>query len=86
MILKPSEVAPLSAYIFTKIIDEAGLPDGVFNMINGDGPGVGTALSNIQESTWSRSGVNEQAPWSLRTTPTVKRISQELGSKSPNII
>ena len=88
MILKPSEVAPLSAYIFTKIIDEAGLPDGVFNMINGDGPGVGTALSkhpgidmvSFTGSTRAGTLVAQNA------APTVKRISQELGGKSPNII
>ena len=88
MILKPSEVAPLSAYIFTKIIHEAGLPDGVFNMINGDGPGVGTALSkhpgvdmvSFTGSTRAGTLVAQNA------APTVKRISQELGGKSPNII
>ena len=45
MILKPSEVAPLSGYLFTEILDEAGVPKGVYNMVNGDGVGVGTALS-----------------------------------------
>ena len=45
MVLKPSEVAPLSAYIFARVMDEAGVPAGVFNLVNGDGPTVGTALS-----------------------------------------
>ena len=51
MVLKPSEVAPLSSYIFTEIMHEAGVPAGVYNMVNGDGPGVGTALSSTLMST-----------------------------------
>ena len=46
MVLKPSEVAPYSGYIFTEIIDAAGVPAGVYNMVNGDGPGVGAAISS----------------------------------------
>jgi aldehyde dehydrogenase (NAD+) len=88
MILKPSEVAPLSAYIFTEIMHEAGVPAGVYNMINGDGPGVGTALSSHPEvdmvsftgSTRAGSMVAQNA------APTVKRVTQELGGKSPNIV
>jgi aldehyde dehydrogenase (NAD+) len=88
MVLKPSEVAPLSAYIFTKIMDEAGVPNGVYNMINGDGPGVGTALSvhpdvdmmSFTGSTRAGTLVAQNA------APTVKRVTQELGGKSPNII
>ncbi len=88
MVLKPSEVAPLSAYIFAQIMDEAGVPAGVFNMVNGDGPGVGTALSKHPDvammsftgSTRAGSLVAQNA------APTVKRVTQELGGKSPNII
>jgi aldehyde dehydrogenase (NAD+) len=88
MVLKPSEVAPLSAYIFSQIMQEAGVPAGVFNMINGDGPGVGTALSchpdvdmmSFTGSTRAGSLVAQNA------APTVKRVTQELGGKSPNII
>ncbi|MBA6412505.1 aldehyde dehydrogenase family protein [Parahaliea sp. F7430] len=88
MILKPSEVAPLSGYIWSQIMDEAGVPAGVFNMINGDGPGVGTALSKHPDvdmmsftgSTRAGSLVAQNA------APTVKRVTQELGGKSPNII
>jgi aldehyde dehydrogenase (NAD+) len=88
MVLKPSEVAPLSAYIFSQIMHEAGVPAGVFNMINGDGPGVGTALSchpdvdmmSFTGSTRAGSLVAQNA------APTVKRVTQELGGKSPNII
>ena len=88
MILKPSEVAPLSAYIFTKVIDEAGVPAGVYNMINGDGAGVGSAMSSHPEidmmsftgSTRAGSLVAQNA------APTVKRVAQELGGKSPNIV
>lgn len=88
MVLKPSEVAPLSAYIFAQIMHEAGVPAGVFNMVNGDGPGVGTALSGHPDvdmmsftgSTRAGSLVAQNA------APTVKRVTQELGGKSPNII
>jgi len=88
MVLKPSEVAPLSAYVFAKILDEAGVPAGVFNLINGDGPGVGTALSGHADidmmsftgSTRAGSLVAQSA------APTVKRVAQELGGKSANII
>ncbi len=88
MILKPSEVAPLSAYVFSEIIHEAGVPAGVYNMINGDGPGVGTALSSHPEidmvsftgSTRAGSLVAQNA------APSVKRVTQELGGKSANIL
>ncbi len=88
MILKPSEVAPLSAYIFSKILDEAGVPAGVYNLINGDGPGVGTALSShpdidMMSFTGStRAGILV----SQNAAPSVKRVTQELGGKSANIM
>jgi len=88
MVLKPSEVAPLSAYLFTQVLHEAGVPAGVFNMVNGDGPVVGTALSKHPEvdmmsftgSTRAGSLVAQNA------APSVKRVTQELGGKSPNIV
>jgi aldehyde dehydrogenase (NAD+) len=88
VVLKPSEVAPLSAWIWSEIMDEAGVPAGVYNMINGDGPGVGTLLSkhpgvdmmSFTGSTRAGTLVAQNA------APTVKRVTQELGGKSPNII
>jgi aldehyde dehydrogenase (NAD+) len=88
MVLKPSEVAPFSAYIFTEIMAAAGVPAGVYNMVNGDGPGVGVALSQHPDvdmvsftgSTRAGVAVAENA------APTVKRVTQELGGKSANIV
>ena len=88
MVLKPSEIAPLSAYLYAEIMDEAGIPAGVFNLVNGDGPTVGEALSRHPDvdmmsftgSTRAGSLVAQNA------APTVKRVTQELGGKSPNII
>ena len=88
VVLKPSEVAPLSGYLFTEVIHQAGVPAGVFNMINGDGAGVGTAISSHPEidmvsftgSTRAGSLVAQNA------APSIKRVTQELGGKSPNII
>lgn len=88
MVLKPSEVAPLSAYLYAEIMDAAGVPPGVFNLVNGDGPTVGEALSRHPDvdmmsftgSTRAGSLVAQNA------APTVKRVTQELGGKSPNII
>ncbi|MGB8990262.1 MAG: aldehyde dehydrogenase family protein, partial [Candidatus Sulfotelmatobacter sp.] len=88
MVLKPSEIAPLSAYLFTRILDEAGVPPGVFNMVNGDGPTVGAAISShpdvamISFTGSTRAGVSV----AVAAAPTVKRVTQELGGKSANII
>jgi aldehyde dehydrogenase (NAD+) len=88
MVLKPTELAPLSAYLWTEILAEAGVPKGVFNMVNGDGPTVGEAMSrhpgiDMMSFTGStRAGVAV----ALGAAPTVKRVTQELGGKSPNII
>jgi aldehyde dehydrogenase (NAD+) len=88
MVLKPSEVAPYSAQIFTEIIDAAGVPAGVYNLVYGDGPGVGTALSShpdidmVSFTGSTRAGVEV----ARNAAPTVKRVSQELGGKSPNIV
>jgi aldehyde dehydrogenase (NAD+) len=88
MVLKPSEVAPLSAYIFAQVMHEAGVPAGVFNMINGDGPTVGTALSKHPDvSMMSFTGSTRAgALVAQNAAPTVKRVTQELGGKSPNIV
>ncbi|MTI44303.1 aldehyde dehydrogenase (NAD+) [Roseibium hamelinense] len=88
MILKPSEIAPLSALLFAEIIDEAGCPAGVFNHVNGDGTEVGSALSSHPDidmisftgSTRAGTSVTQNA------APTVKRVALELGGKSPNIL
>jgi aldehyde dehydrogenase (NAD+) len=88
MVLKPSEIAPLSAYLFAKILDEADAPPGVFNLVNGDGATVGTALSShpyidmISFTGSTRAGVAV----AVAAAPTVKRVTQELGGKSANII
>ena len=88
MVLKPSEVAPLSAHIFAEVMDAAGVPPGVFNLVQGDGPGVGVALSShpgvdmISFTGSTRAGVEV----ARNAAPTVKRVHQELGGKSPNII
>lgn len=88
VILKPSEVAPYSPYIFTEILEAAGVPPGVFNLVNGDGAGVGVALAshpNIDMVSFTgstRAGVEV----AQAAAPTVKRVTQELGGKSPNIV
>jgi aldehyde dehydrogenase (NAD+) len=88
MVLKPSEIAPLSAYLFTQILHEAGVPPGVFNLVNGDGPGVGQTLAahpqvDMVSFTGSTRGGIAVAK---AAADTVKRVHQELGGKSPNII
>ena len=88
MVLKPSEIAPFDAMIFAEILDAAGVPAGVFNLVNGDGPGVGTALSqhpdvDMMSFTGStRAGVLV----AQNAAPTVKRVAQELGGKSANVV
>src|SRR5271155_3699719 len=88
MVLKPSEVAPMSALLFAQIMDEAGVPPGVFNLVNGDGPTVGEALSShpgidMMSFTGStRAGIAV----AKAAAETVKRVSQELGGKSANIV
>lgn len=88
MVLKPSEVAPLSAYLFAKVMHEAGVPAGVFNMVNGDGPTVGTALSGHPDvDMMSFTGSTRAGTLvAQNAATTVKRVTQELGGKSPNII
>ena len=88
MVLKPSEVAPLNAIIFTEILDAAGVPAGVFNLVNGDGPAVGEAISShpdidmVSFTGSTRAGIQV----AKAAADTVKRVSQELGGKSANII
>ena len=88
MVLKPSEVAPLNALLFAEVMDAAGVPAGVFNLVNGDGPTVGAALSShpdvdMMSFTGStRAGIEV----ARNAAPTVKRVAQELGGKSANII
>jgi len=88
MVLKPSEYTPTSALIFAEILEEAGVPKGVFNLINGLGPEVGAAMSShpdidmISFTGSTRAGIDV----AQRAATTVKRVSQELGGKSPNII
>ncbi len=88
VVLKPSEIAPLSAMLFAEIVDAAGVPAGVFNLVNGDGPEVGEAIAAHPEidmvsftgSTAAGIRVAKLA------ADTVKRVAQELGGKSANII
>jgi aldehyde dehydrogenase (NAD+) len=88
MVLKPSEVAPYSAQIFTEIVDAAGVPAGVYNLVFGDGPGVGVPLSShpdvdmVSFTGSTRAGIEV----ARNAAPTVKRVTQELGGKSPNIV
>ncbi|MEJ2275374.1 MAG: aldehyde dehydrogenase family protein [Woeseiaceae bacterium] len=88
MILKPSELAPFDAMVFAEILDAAGVPAGVFNLVNGDGPGVGTAMSGhpdidmVSFTGSTRAGVLI----AQNAAPTVKRVAQELGGKSANIL
>ena len=88
MVLKPSEVAPMSSILFSEIIHEAGVPAGVYNMVNGDGAGVGSILSahpeiDVVSFTGStRAGILI----SKAAADTVKTVSLELGGKSPNLV
>lgn len=88
MVLKPSEIAPLSAMLFAEMIDEAGFPEGVFNLVNGDGAGVGTQLSGHPDvdmisftgSTRAGRAISKNA------ADTIKRVSLELGGKGANLV
>ncbi|KNG94842.1 aldehyde dehydrogenase family protein [Pseudaestuariivita atlantica] len=87
-ILKPSEIAPLSGHLFAEIVHEAGAPAGVFNLVNGDGPGVGSQLSahpdvdmiSFTGSTRAGKLISKSA------ADTLKRVSLELGGKGANIV
>ena len=88
MVLKPSEFSPFSAIIWAEVLDEAGVPAGVFNLVNGDGPTVGAALAthpdvDMVSFTGSTRAGTEVAKGAAAT---VKRVHQELGGKSPNVL
>ena len=88
MVLKPSEIAPMSSIVFSEIMHEAGVPAGVFNMVNGDGVGVGSILSShlgidvVSFTGSTRAGILI----SKAAADTVKTVSLELGGKSPNLV
>ena len=88
MVLKPSEIAPISGIVFAEIMHEAGLPKGVFNLVNGDGPGVGQVIAAhpgvdmVSFTGSTRAGIIV----AKSAADTVKRVAQELGGKSANII
>jgi aldehyde dehydrogenase (NAD+) len=88
VVLKPSELSPLSAIILTEILHEAGVPSGVFNLVNGDGPTVGDAISShpdidmVSFTGSTRAGILI----AKAAADTVKRVTQELGGKSANIV
>jgi aldehyde dehydrogenase (NAD+) len=88
MVLKPSEIAPFSAQLFAELCDAAGVPAGVFNLVQGDGPVVGAALSAhpdvdmISFTGSTRAGIEV----ARSAAPTIKRVHQELGGKSANVI
>ncbi|MFD1191549.1 MULTISPECIES: aldehyde dehydrogenase family protein [Phenylobacterium] len=88
MVLKPSEVAPFTGHIFAEIMHAAGVPAGVFNMVQGDGIGVGVPMSSHPEVDMvsftgsTRAGIEV----AKNAAATVKRVAQELGGKSPNIV
>jgi len=88
MVLKPSENAPLSALEWARVMDEAGVPAGVFNLVPGEGPVVGSALAGhpgvdmVSFTGSTRAGVEV----ARAAAPTVKRVHQELGGKSPNLL
>jgi aldehyde dehydrogenase (NAD+) len=88
MVLKPSEIAPMSGLLTAKILDEAGVPAGVFNLVNGEGPVVGAAIAAhpridmVSFTGSTRAGIQV----AKAAADTVKRVAQELGGKSANII
>ncbi len=88
MVLKPSEVSPLNAVIFTEVLHEAGVPSGVFNLVNGDGLSVGEAMSSHPDIDMMSFTGSTRAGVAVAkaSADTVKRVSQELGGKSANII
>jgi len=88
MVLKPSEIAPFDAHILAEILHEAGVPAGVFNLVDGDGPTVGAAISShpgidmVSFTGSTRAGIMVDKA----AADTVKKVSLELGGKSPNVI
>ncbi|NOR63475.1 MAG: aldehyde dehydrogenase family protein [Rhodobacteraceae bacterium] len=88
MVLKPSEIAPLSSYLFAEMMGEAGFPAGVFNMVNGDGPGVGSQLSAHKDVDMISFTGSTRAGIAITKSAasTIKRVALELGGKGANII
>ena len=88
MVLKPSEIAPLSGVLFAQVLHDAGVPKGVFNLVNGSGPEVGARMSSHPEVDMVSFTGSTRAGTAIAAAaaPTVKRVAQELGGKSPNII
>jgi aldehyde dehydrogenase (NAD+) len=88
VVLKPSELSPLSALLFAQLVHDAGLPPGVFNLVNGTGPDVGgTMAAHPDIDMISITGSNRAgALVAQAAAPTVKRVTQELGGKSPNVL
>ncbi|MEI7291181.1 aldehyde dehydrogenase family protein [Paraburkholderia tropica] len=88
MVLKPSEVSPLNAVLFAEVLDAAGVPPGVFNLVQGDGPSVGAPLAAhpdidmVSFTGSTRAGIQI----AQLAAPTVKRVHQELGGKSANLL
>ncbi|WP_103172475.1 aldehyde dehydrogenase family protein [Paracoccus sp. SY] len=87
-VLKPSEIAPLSSMLFAEIVDEAGLPKGVFNLVNGDGPGVGTQLSTHKDVDMISFTGSTRAGIAITkaAADTLKKVVLELGGKGANIV
>ena len=87
-VLKPSEIAPLSSIVFAEIVDEAGLPKGVFNLVNGDGPGVGTQLSTHKDVDMISFTGSTRAGIAITkaAADTLKKVVLELGGKGANIV
>jgi aldehyde dehydrogenase (NAD+) len=87
-VLKPSEIAPLSSMVFAEIVDEAGLPKGVFNLVNGDGPGVGTQLSTHKDVDMISFTGSTRAGIAITkaAADTLKKVVLELGGKGANIV
>ena len=88
MVLKPSELSPFSAALFAEVLHDAGVPAGVFNLVNGLGPTTGAALAghpdvDMVSFTGSTRGGIEVA---RKAAPTAKRVHQEMGGKSPNVL
>jgi aldehyde dehydrogenase (NAD+) len=88
MVLKPSEIAPLSGVLFAQVCHDAGVPAGVFNLVNGTGPDVGARMSSHPEVDMVSFTGSTRAGTAVAAAaaPTVKRVAQELGGKSANII
>jgi aldehyde dehydrogenase (NAD+) len=88
MVLKPSEIAPLSALVVARVLAEAGVPAGVFNLVNGDGPGVGQAIASHPDVDMVSFTGSTRAGRAVAQAgaETIKRVTQELGGKSANIV